>query len=230
MPGEWHPEPTSRTSILRTALTRPQQKAAQSRKVRPKSMPQSKPPKLEELGVKVEPGTAAPATATGSATPVPSAATAASNATAAAPASLLPKQRLLIKIPRSAVTAATAHAAEVAAAAAAAEAAEASLAVRATATVAATAVKVKEEATDVRVSKRGKGKSGVKRARPLAGTRTSPPPPPPPAPTSRQVGFWLSAVRAGARWWLDRSSVSMFWRGNVRAGLVLIIEGLYLCD
>lgn len=144
---------------LKTRLLRipppapPQEGAAQVRKVRPKSMPQAKTAtaaaaKLEDVGIKVEPTPAADA---------------------AAPGSLMPKQRLLIKIPRSAVTAATAHAAEVAAAAA--------------------AVKDEVTVTDVRTSKRGKAKSGVKRARPLAGTRSSPPPPPPPAPTSRQVCF-----------------------------------------
>lgn len=134
-----------------------QESTAQPRKVRPKgSSSQAKPPKLEDLRVKVEPSDADPAAAS---TP------------------LMPKQRLLIKIPRSAVTAATAHAAEMAAA----EAASA----RAAATV-------KQEATDVRTSKRSKGKGGVKRARPLAGTRASSPPPPPPAPTNRQVRVWIS--------------------------------------
>lgn len=153
--------------------------AAQSRKVRPKSMPQgSKVPKLEDLrSIKEEPTLAPP--------PARATATAGAGALAAGTAAAagggggggtgessprLPKQRLLIKIPRRVVTAATAHAAEVAAAEAA-------------------CAKVKEEPKDSKTNRRGKGKSGVKRARPLAGTRASPPPPPPPAPTSRQVRF-----------------------------------------
>lgn len=134
--------------------------------------PGGKTPKLEDLGVKVEPAGAAAAVADKTLLPaaVGTATITTAPAAAATPAgasgSLMPKQRLLIKIPRAAVTAATANAAEVAAAAAAA---------------------AKKEDGDTRAGKRGKGKSGVKRARPLAGTRASLPPPPPPAPTSRQV-------------------------------------------
>ncbi|CAM9145756.1 unnamed protein product [Ectocarpus sp. 12 AP-2014] len=152
-----------------------QESAAQSRKVRPKSVPQAgKLPKLEDLGIKVEPigDPAAAAAAAVSATDKTAAVTGVAAPAAAAPAEraassglLMPKQRLLIKIPRAAVTAATAHAAEVAAAA------------------------KKEDGAaggETRSTKRGKGKSGVKRARPLAASRASQPPPPPPAPTSRQ--------------------------------------------
>ncbi|CBJ29267.1 Zinc finger, TAZ-type [Ectocarpus siliculosus] len=152
-----------------------QESAAQSRKVRPKSVPQAgKLPKLEDLGIKVEPigdpaaaAAAAVATAdkTAAVTGVAVPAAAAPAERAASSGLLMPKQRLLIKIPRAAVTAATAHAAEVAAAA------------------------KKEDGAaggETRSTKRGKGKSGVKRARPLAASRASQPPPPPPAPTSRQ--------------------------------------------
>lgn len=118
-------------------------------------------PKLEDLGVKVEPAGSAAVAGSNGALGETTTALAPAPTAAAAPGLLMPKQRLLIKIPRAAVTAATANAAEVAAA--------------------------KKEDGDTRASKRGKGKSGVKRARPLAGTRASLPPPPPPAPTSRQV-------------------------------------------
>lgn len=149
---------------LSLVSSRLQEGTSQSRKVRPKSMPQGgKLPKLEDLGIKVEPvGDPVAAAAA-----VPAAAAPAERA--ASSGLLMPKQRLLIKIPRAAVTAATAHAAEVAAAAKKEDGAAAG--------------------GETRATKRGKGKSGVKRARPLAASRASQPPPPPPAPTSRQVQY-----------------------------------------
>lgn len=104
------------------------------------------------------------------------------------------KQRLLIKIPRSAVTAATAHAAEVAATKGSGSS---KVGAKAASTPGAKGCKIGKAAhsqaasdlaaMELRQGKRGKsGKGGVKRSRPPPGTR-APPPPPPPVPMSRQV-------------------------------------------